>query len=175
MGLNLCWMLYLHVSFLFVFFLLPLFIVWIFFKKNRYFFIPETKGLTLEQIDLLYRESSGNVLFLFFLFFPIVCLFPNTFLFCFLIAVIGSEAYRRKMVEQNETFTTNLQHAKVVRFSLSPILISWAKKKNLTSYLFISPRIISTTMKKATMYKRTHTYVLSSSTTPTLVGFFFFS
>ena len=47
-----------------------------------YFFIPETKGLSLEQIDLLYRESS----------------------------IIGSVEYRKKMIAENETFT-NLRRA----------------------------------------------------------------
>ena len=70
MGWNLCWMLRLYVSFVFLS-LSPKSVSSCFFNSNvfiRYFFIPETKGLSLEQIDLLYRESSGTSFDLFILF-----------------------------------------------------------------------------------------------------------
>lgn len=129
----------------------------------RCFFIPETTILTLEQIVLLYRESSGNVLFL-FLFFCLYLLYASFltfFLFCFIITVIGWEARRIKMVEQNETFTTNLQSCESRTFLSLP-------DPNLLFHLgktfLISSRIRSTTMKKVTMYKRTDTDVLSPGT-----------
>lgn len=54
-----------------------------------YLFVPETKGLSLEQIDLLYRESS----------------------------ILGSEAYRKKIIEEGETFTRNRVAEKEVHYN----------------------------------------------------------
>ncbi|KAG1779900.1 hypothetical protein EV702DRAFT_1194655 [Suillus placidus] len=47
-----------------------------------YFFVPEVKGLSLEQIDLLYRESS----------------------------IRNSDSYRRQMLEDGETYVQKKKH-----------------------------------------------------------------
>jgi len=54
---------------------------WIFRLHVRYFFIPELKGLSSEQVDVLYRQSL----------------------------VIGSAAYHTQMIAQSETFNNHLQ------------------------------------------------------------------
>jgi sugar porter (SP) family MFS transporter len=54
-----------------------------------YFFIPELKGLSLEQIDILYRDST----------------------------ITGSDKYRRQMLEEDKTFLTTLEHQNEVHTS----------------------------------------------------------
>ena len=64
---------------------------------SRYLFVPETKGLALEQIDFLYRESSSMV----------TRTYPILKVAHIFITVLGSEAYRKKIIAEGETFTRN--------------------------------------------------------------------
>ena len=65
-GWNLCWMLHLYLSFVF-----SLSSPLVIFYFSRYFFVPGTKRLSLEQIDPLYRQSSSIFFDLFPFFFLI--------------------------------------------------------------------------------------------------------
>jgi len=67
-----------------------------------YFFIPETRGLSLEQIDLLYKESSSKR-WQYWSSFPVP--HHSTFIF----AVRNSTSYRAKMIAENETYTHQAQ------------------------------------------------------------------
>ena len=64
----------------------------------------------MEQIDLLYRESTSTFFLSHFLFF-----FPFFVdRFFFFDVVIGSDKYRKEMLERGETYLTNLEHQKEV-------------------------------------------------------------
>ena len=68
-------MLHLYVSFVFSLssplVVVVVVVVVVIFYFSRYFFVPETKRLSLEQIDPLYRQSSSIFFDLFPFFFLI--------------------------------------------------------------------------------------------------------
>ena len=62
---------------------------------RRYFFVPETRGLSLEQIDRMYRESSS----MFWVLFWVLSFSDLVFLASI---VVASEAFNRKLLKLKE-------------------------------------------------------------------------
>jgi hypothetical protein len=70
-----------------------------------YFFIPETRGLSLEQINLLYKESTSK---------RWQCRSSlYSYLFASDVTVRSSTSYRAKMIADNETYARQAVSNKV--------------------------------------------------------------
>ena len=94
MGRHLCWVLRLCVC---LSYFLSLSVVADVLVGNllSYFFVPETRGLSLEQIDRMYRESSS----MFWVLFWVLSFSDLVFLASI---VVASEAFNRKLLKLKE-------------------------------------------------------------------------